>query len=235
MEILARTNYQKVVLFGSHVSLVRARPLHTPNWIPYLIACLSFSLPFMTAGSEDDNATIISNTENPSGEIVKKGTVKHALTALGAFLSVRDFGERLFNDLSDTWWMIGIGFILAFILSFTWILLMRWLAGIMVWTSIGLIFVLVSGLFGYSLYRYMMVKDVASSQISILQVNLTPDYLQEVLSLRDTWLAFTCILGIVSIRVSLFFKKKTRLKTFSLQARVGLTRLQRLQSLQRLC
>ena len=75
---------------------------------------------------------------------------------------------------------------------------MRWVAGIMVWTSIGLIFILVSGLFGYSLYRYMMVKDVAASQISILQVNLTPDYLNEVLSLRDTWLAFAIILGVVS-------------------------------------
>ena len=102
------------------------------------------------------------------------------------------------KDLSHTWWMIGIGFILACVLSFVWILLMRFFTGIMVWTSIGLIFVLVSGLFGYSLHRYYQVKDITTNQINILQVNLTPDYLNNVLQLADTWLAFAIILGILT-------------------------------------
>ena len=102
------------------------------------------------------------------------------------------------KDLSHTWWMIGIGFFLACVLSFVWILLMRFFTGIMVWTSIGLIFVLVSGLFGYSLHRYYQVKDITTNQINILQVNLTPDYLNNVLQLADTWLAFAIILGILT-------------------------------------
>ena len=102
------------------------------------------------------------------------------------------------KDLSHTWWMIGIGFILACVLSFVWILLMRFFTGIMVWTSICLIFVLVSGLFGYSLHRYFQVKDITTNQINILQVNLTPDYLNNVLQLADTWLAFAIILGILT-------------------------------------
>ena len=28
-------------------------------------------------------------------------------------------------------------------------------------------------------------------------MNLTPDYLNDVLGLRDTWLAFVCLLGII--------------------------------------
>lgn len=165
-----------------------------PPWVlastPFLGRCLPTFLD-----TSNDNTTLISSNDNDGVE-VKKGTVKHAMTALGAFLSVRNFGERIFNDLSDTWWMIGIGFCLAFVLSFTWILLMRWLTSFMVWLSLGLIFVIVAGLFGYSLHRYLQVKDVASSQISILQVNLTPEYLNDVLELADTWLAFTCICGI---------------------------------------
>ena len=46
-----------------------------------------------------------------------------------------------------------------------------------------------------------MVKDVAQSQISILEVNFTPDYLNDVLSLRDTWLAFVIILAILAILI----------------------------------
>ena len=76
-----------------------------------------------------------------------------ALSALGAFLNLREFGERVFNDLKDTWWMIGLAYLGCCALSFLWIVLMRFFAGIMVWTSIGTIFILVSGLLGYSVYR----------------------------------------------------------------------------------
>ena len=49
----------------------------------------------------------------------------------------------------------------------------------------------------------MLVKDVAESQISILEVNFTPDYLENVLQLRDTWLAFLIILAIIAIIILL--------------------------------
>ena len=52
-------------------------------------------------------------------------------------------------------------------------------------------------------YRYVLVKDVAESQISILEVNFTPDYLDNVLKLRDTWLAFLIILAIIAIIILL--------------------------------
>ena len=50
--------------------------------------------------------------------------------------------------------MIGIALIAATVLSFLWILLMRFLTGLMVWLSVALIFVLVGGLFGYCVFRY---------------------------------------------------------------------------------
>ena len=81
-------------------------------------------------------------------------TLTKAMSALGAFLNLREFGERVFNDLADTWWMIGLAYIGCCFLSFFWIVLMRFFAGIMVWTSMGLVFILVSGLLGYSAYRF---------------------------------------------------------------------------------
>jgi choline transporter-like protein 2/4/5 len=47
------------------------------------------------------------------------------------------------------------------------------------------------------------VKDVAESQGSILEVNFTPDYLNDVLALRDTWLAFVILLAILAIIILL--------------------------------
>ena len=170
-----------------------------PPWVLASTAVLGRCMPtFVDDVGADDNATVVPPDSNPNGDAIKKGTVKHALYRLGAFLNLRNFGERVFNDLSDTWWMIGLGFLLAFALSFIWILLMRCAAGVMVWCSIGLVFILAAGLFGYSLHKYLLVKDEAESQKSIVQVDWTPDYLQEVLELSDTWLAFTILLGILT-------------------------------------
>ena len=63
----------------------------------------------IATGPDNDNATVIDQNDNPDGKEVTNGEIKHALIDLGAFLSVRKFGERVFNDLSHTWWMIGIG------------------------------------------------------------------------------------------------------------------------------
>jgi choline transporter-like protein 2/4/5 len=103
--------------------------------------------------SSNPNTTVIQSSDTMEGQSVSQATLTSAVTALGAFLELRSFGERVFNDLSATWWMIGLAFLAATVVSFLWIVLMRFFAGIMVWTSIGLIFALFGGLFGYSLYK----------------------------------------------------------------------------------
>ena len=169
-----------------------------PAWVleskPFLGRCLpSLSIE---SGNNDDKTTVIEANQTVNKEPISKGTLKGAITSLGAFLSLRDWGEKIFNDLRDTWWMIGIGLTLAFVLSSLWIILMRFLTAIMVWTSIGLSFILMSGLFGFSLYKYLLIKDEPSKYENIFHVNYTPNFLEDVLALKDTWLAFTIITGI---------------------------------------
>ena len=123
----------------------------------------------------DDNTTVISDEGTINKKGINKGTLKYAMGALSAFLNVRNIGERIFNDLKDSWYIVGIGLILATILSFLWIILMRFMAGIMVWLSIGLSAMLFGGLFGYSLYRFFVIKNEgdAESEKNIFQVNFT--------------------------------------------------------------
>ena len=49
-------------------------------------------------------------------------------------------GERIFSDLPETYWMIGLTPIMTCFLSFIWIVLMRFLASFMVWSSILTVF-----------------------------------------------------------------------------------------------
>jgi hypothetical protein len=41
--------------------------------------------------------------QNPDKKPISGDTLTKAMSALGAFLNLREFGERVFNDLSDTW------------------------------------------------------------------------------------------------------------------------------------
>ena len=49
--------------------------------------------------------------------------------------------------------MILLALVCAAIVSFVWILLMRFLTGIMVWTSVSLILFVVGASLAYSVYR----------------------------------------------------------------------------------
>ena len=76
-----------------------------------------------------------------------------AVYRLGHFLSFQQFGEWAFCDLKETWWIIGIALIGACVLSFVWIVLIRNLASIMVWTSIVLVFLGSGALLGFCRYK----------------------------------------------------------------------------------
>ena len=171
-----------------------------PSWWLPSNPVLGRCLPLVVSSNEEEsnpNKTVFGEGQTMDGKPVSEGTISSAVTALGAFLQLRGLGERVFNDLSDTWWMIGVAMVAACIISFLWIILMRFFAGIMVWVSLGGICLLFGGLFGWTLYKYIKIKDLPTAQGNIFQVNVTPDYGKDLLALAETWLAFAIMLGIV--------------------------------------
>ena len=51
-------------------------------------------------------------------------------------LNLQTFGEKIFNDLKSSWWIILLAVFFGSFISFMWIILMRFIASVMVWTSI---------------------------------------------------------------------------------------------------
>ena len=116
-----------------------------------------------------------------------------------SFLAVRQLGERVFNDLQETYWMIGIALLGACLLSFIWIVLMRYVAGPLIYTSILAVFLGLVGLLVYCsvrLYHAWLSTDPEAHK-NIFQLNWTPEIVDDFLKQKHTWLAFTCILGIL--------------------------------------
>jgi choline transporter-like protein 2/4/5 len=131
------------------------------------------------------------------GNPVTGEELNESIIRLRLLLELRNFGERVFSDLGDTWWMIGIALIGACILSFVWIILMRWITGIMVWTSITLCTLLFSGLLAYSVYNYVLLKDDPTAGGTILSISPSAYYLQDLAGQRNTWLAIAIVTGVI--------------------------------------
>ena len=54
-------------------------------------------------------------------------------------------------------------------------------------------------------HRYILVYDILDGPQNILQVNYTPQFLNDVFELRHTWLTFTIILGIIFVIILCLF------------------------------
>ena len=138
-----------------------------PPW--YLQSTELLGRCFPSLGNSD---VVIPGAEDPEGREVTKSDLNAAIYRLGSFLSVQQFGERVFSDLKETYWMIGIALVGACVLSFVWIVLMRFLASLMVWTSIVIVFLgsgALLGFCGYKLYFAYLDTD-PRAQENIFQV-----------------------------------------------------------------
>ena len=105
-----------------------------PKWYVESTAFVGRCFPFLNSvmgrSVDQENTAVIVKTGEKN---VTQGELNNAINRLGVFLFLRQTGEKVFADLQETYWMIGIALIGACLLSFIWIILMRFITGVMVW------------------------------------------------------------------------------------------------------
>ncbi|XP_055335159.1 choline transporter-like protein 2 isoform X2 [Paramacrobiotus metropolitanus] len=121
--------------------------------------------------------------------------------------------EKIFYDFSVSWWMIFIAFGMTMVISFLWIVIMRWVAGPMVW--LGMLAVL--GLLSYAVYycfTRMAAIDALRKGDPGGQAPLFTLDINSYLAQRETWMAFGIISAIVLgilVLIALFLRNRIRL------------------------
>ena len=158
-----------------------------PEWYLSSKELLGRCLPNVSQGEEDEPVQV-NQTQLEQG--------RHRYSS---FLAVRQLGERVFSDLQETYWMIGIALLGACLLSLLWIVLMRYVAGPLIYTSILAVFLGLVGLLVFCsvrLYHSWFSTDPAAHK-NIFQLNWTPEIVDDFMKQKNTWLAFTCILSIL--------------------------------------
>ena len=63
-------------------------------------------------------------------------SLKEKIVVLLEVLNLKSFGEKVFQDLKSSWWQILLAICLGGFVSFMWVIMMRFIAAVMVWSSI---------------------------------------------------------------------------------------------------
>ncbi|XP_025905692.1 choline transporter-like protein 2 isoform X1 [Nothoprocta perdicaria] len=125
-------------------------------------------------------------------------------------LEARQLAMKIFEDYTVSWYWIIIGLVIAMLASLLFIVLLRYLAGIMVWVMIVLvILVLAYGIF-HCYLEYAKLKGEAGSDVSLKDLGFQTD-LRVYLHLRQTWLAFMiilCVVEVVIVLLLIFLRKR---------------------------
>eukprot|EP00794_Sanderia_malayensis_P015816 gene15816-17411_t len=136
-----------------------------------LSSFLSANKANITNGNKDINETT-----------VEKGNI-----AAAALLNIQNLGKKIIQDVQSTWyWILGaLG--IAMVASFLYILMMRWVAGVMVWLTTYAVLTLV----GYGVYYcYTEYARLAKQDTTGLTFSFTTN-LSSYKDKKETWLAFS--------------------------------------------
>ncbi|NXA57807.1 CTL2 protein, partial [Mohoua ochrocephala] len=125
-------------------------------------------------------------------------------------LETRQLAMKIFEDYTVSWYWIIIGLVIAMVASLIFIVLLRFLAGIMVWVMIVMVILVL----GYGIFHcymeYAKLKGEAGSDVSLTDLGFQTD-LRVYLHLRQTWLAFMiilCVLEVVIVLLLIFLRKR---------------------------
>ncbi|XP_073792214.1 choline transporter-like protein 2 isoform X3 [Danio rerio] len=114
----------------------------------------------------------------------------------------RQVAMKIFEDYTKSWYWILICLLIAVVLSLIFIVLLRFLAGVMVWVMILMVVAVIAYGIAHCSIKYVSLKDTPGSNITLQQLGFQPDF-AVYLHIRQTWLAFIIILAILELIIIL--------------------------------
>ncbi|XP_014748718.1 PREDICTED: choline transporter-like protein 2, partial [Sturnus vulgaris] len=121
-------------------------------------------------------------------------------------LEARQLAMKIFEDYTVSWYWIIIGLVIAMVASLIFIVLLRFLAGIMVWVMIVMVILVL----GYGIFHcymeYAKLKGEAGSDVSLADLGFQTD-LRVYLHLRQTWLAFREQVQVAHMKVKVVLRQ----------------------------
>ncbi|KAM9685454.1 choline transporter-like protein 5 [Trichechus inunguis] len=167
------------------------------------------SRPFLQrcfpAFSTDSGTLTVGNKttfEDGSGKTRNVMELRAAANGINRLLKGRSVGTKVFEDYSTSWFWILMGLIIAMVLSWVFLILLKYTAGFLFW-----IFMLgVLGIIGYGIWHcfreYQRLQGSSTSELTIYDIGIQTD-LSIYFELKQTWFTFMIILCIIEAIITI--------------------------------
>uniref|UniRef100_A0A8D3C7Z4 Choline transporter-like protein n=1 Tax=Scophthalmus maximus TaxID=52904 RepID=A0A8D3C7Z4_SCOMX len=127
-------------------------------------------------------------------------------------VDTREMGMKIMEDYAKSWTWILIGLLISLAVSLVFILLLRFTAGLLLWTTIISVVLLLAYGMWYCSVVWSQLRHTPGSDVAIAEVGLQTD-LQVYLQLRQTWIVFLVSLGVTEasiLAMLIFLRRRVR-------------------------
>uniref|UniRef100_A0A8C5B1S2 Choline transporter-like protein n=1 Tax=Gadus morhua TaxID=8049 RepID=A0A8C5B1S2_GADMO len=115
--------------------------------------------------------------------------LRQAANGITGLVDAKEWGMKIVEDYAKSWQWILIGLLIAAAVSLTFILLLRFTAGLLLWVTILAVMLLVAYGMWYCSRELSGLGERPGSDVAIMEVGFHTD-LQVYLQLRQTWVIF---------------------------------------------
>ncbi|XP_051243261.1 choline transporter-like protein 2 isoform X2 [Dicentrarchus labrax] len=167
---------------------------------------------FPALGQEGGVITVGNNSkfDDGNGNIRDAKDLVDGVKNATLVIEARQVVMKIFEDYTQSWYWILIGLVIAMLTSLLFIVLLRFLAGIMVWVMIVMVILVIGYGIVHCYMEYAALKGEPGADVTLQQLGFQTDF-TVYLQIRQTWLAFMIILAIVEVIIILlliFLRKR---------------------------
>ncbi|XP_068996061.1 choline transporter-like protein 5-A [Embiotoca jacksoni] len=138
--------------------------------------------------------------------------LQHAAKGIIGLVDAKELGMKIVEDYAKSWPWILIGLLISLVVSLFFILLLKFTAGLLLWTTIlTVILLLFYGIWICS-FELSQLQHRKGSEVTIIEVGLQTD-LQVYLHLSQTWIILLTMLGAIEVSILLmliFLRRRVR-------------------------
>ncbi|TKC45197.1 hypothetical protein EI555_003788, partial [Monodon monoceros] len=190
------------------------------DWTYYSQFCKSALLKpakrcFPDFSTKNGTLTVGNKTvfEDGSGKTRNAVELRAAANGINKVLDARAIGVKVFEDYATTWYWILIGLTIAMLLSWMFVILLRFTAGFLFWLfTFGVIGIIAYGI--WHCYReYSNLQGQPNSHLTVFHIGIQTD-ISMYFQLKQTWFAFMiilCILEVFIILMLIFLRDRIRI------------------------
>ncbi|KPP65219.1 choline transporter-like protein 2-like, partial [Scleropages formosus] len=167
---------------------------------------------FPALGKNKAGAVVVGNRTvfDDGSDMINSTDLLEGAKSSNKVKELRLVAMKIFEDYTRSWYWILLGLVIAMVVSLIFIILMRYLAGIMVWVMIVMAILVIGYGIVHCYMEYARLKQQPGSDITLQDIGLQTDF-AVYLEIRQTWLAFMiilCILEVIIVLLLIFLRKR---------------------------